>query len=182
MVSALAFGQGRGNGVVSGTVIEASNGDPVRKAIVTLTLQGTPPTWATTRTDGSGRFRFEGLPQGKYAVRAARNEVGAALYGANRAREVGDLISLGEGETREGLELRFIRAGTMSGRVFDGDGDPLAGVEVTLFRATRNLGERVLVNYRIGVTDDRGSIGFPILIPGSFMSHGLARRLILAII
>jgi hypothetical protein len=168
VLSAVAFGQLRGTGVVSGRVIEASNGDPVRKAIVTLTLQGAPPTWATARTDGSGRFRFDGLPTGKYGLRAAANGAGAAIYGANAAREVGEIISLGAGETREGLTLRFIHTGTIAGRVLNGDGDPLPGIAVSLLRVSRNLGERVLVNYRNSATDDRGEYRIPNLEPGQY--------------
>ena len=51
-------------GVISGTVMDAESGGAVRKAIVTLTLQGGPLRWATARTDGSGRFQFENLPAG----------------------------------------------------------------------------------------------------------------------
>ena len=54
----VAFAQ---HGTISGTVIEPT-GDPIRKAIVTLTWQGTPRSWATQRTDSSGRFKFEELP------------------------------------------------------------------------------------------------------------------------
>ena len=53
-------------GVIAGTVIDAVNDQPVRRAIVTATAQGTPRRWATVRTDSSGEFRFEKLPPGKY--------------------------------------------------------------------------------------------------------------------
>jgi len=44
--------------VISGIVVDASSGDPIHKAIVTVTWHGTPRSWATTRTDSSGTFRF----------------------------------------------------------------------------------------------------------------------------
>lgn len=59
-------------GVISGTVSDAESGGATRKAGVTLTLEGTPRRWTTTRIDGSGRFQFEGLPAGKYDLRAAK--------------------------------------------------------------------------------------------------------------
>ena len=69
---AVAVCQPLGKSMISGSVVEGENNDPIRKAVVTLTLQGTPRRWATARTDSSGRFQFEGLPAGKYDLRAAK--------------------------------------------------------------------------------------------------------------
>src|SRR5580704_16085803 len=112
MLALAAVAEPQGRGVVSGVVVEAASGEAVRKAVVTLTWQGTPRSWATTRTDGSGRFRFEGLPAGKYDLRAAKAGVGTAIYGANSVRELGEYVELGDGETREGVTLRFIHSGS----------------------------------------------------------------------
>src|SRR6185369_777777 len=112
---AAAWSQPAAKGVISGTVVEGESNDPIRKAIVTLTLQGTPRRWATARTDGSGRFQFEGLPAGKYDLRATKLNEGAAIYGANSVRELSDLITLADGQTRNGIILRFLRRGSISG-------------------------------------------------------------------
>jgi hypothetical protein len=155
-------------GVISGTVIEATSGEPVRKAVVTVTWQGTPRSWATTRTDGSGRFTFEGLPPGKYNLSATKAQLGTANYGAASVRELGDLITLGEGETRADLKLRFVRSSTISGRVLDPDGDPVPGVSVNLLRSGRNLGERIMVNSRSANTNDRGEYKITMVDPGEY--------------
>src|SRR5713101_6990132 len=94
-----AWAQPAGKGVISGSVVEGENNDPIRKAVVTLTLQGTPRRWATERTDSSGRFQFEGLPAGKYDLRAAKANEGMAIYGADSVRELSDLITLADGQT-----------------------------------------------------------------------------------
>src|SRR5579863_1787786 len=101
-----ASAQPLGKGVISGTVVETESGEAIRKAIVTLTLEGSPPRWATTRTDGSGRFQFDGLPAGKYDLRATKADEGTAIYGAKSVRELGDAITLGDSETRSGITLR----------------------------------------------------------------------------
>lgn len=164
-----ALAQPAGTGVVSGIVVDASSGDAVRKAVVRLTRQGTPAAWAILRTDSSGRFRFDGLPAGKYALRATKAGVGTAIYGANSVRELGEFVELTDGQTRDGLKLRFIHTGSISGKVLDADGDPVVGVAITLMRAGRSLGERVLVNYRGGAsTNDRGEYRIASVDPGQY--------------
>jgi hypothetical protein len=164
--SAFAFA-----GVISGTVVEASNNDPVRKAIVTLTLQGTPLEWATTRTDSSGAFRFETLPVGTYDLRAAKEEVGAAIYGAASLHQPGDPIKLDDGETRAGVTLRFVRSAAISGRVLDSAGDPASGMIVTLLIPTHNPGGRVLTRYRRAEADDHGDYRIDGVAPGQYYLH-----------
>jgi protocatechuate 3,4-dioxygenase beta subunit len=163
-----SFAQPAGRGVISGSVVEASSGDAVRKAVVTVTWHGTPRAWATTRTDGSGRFTFEGLPAGAYDLRAAKQGLGMAIYGANSVRELGDVITLGDGETRQDLKLRFLHSGSISGRVVDPDGDPVVGANVSMLRAGRNLGERILTNFQGAATNDRGEYKFTGIDPGEY--------------
>jgi hypothetical protein len=155
-------------GAISGTVVEASSGDPVRKVVVTLTWQGTPRAWATIRTDSSGRFTFEGLPAGQYNLSAEKSGLGVASYGANSLRELGDMITLGDGETRADLKLRFLRSGSISGRVVDAEGDPIPSANVTMWRAGRNLGERMLVNYWGTNVNDRGEYKMTGIEPGEY--------------
>src|SRR5260370_7231567 len=104
---AVAWCQPLGRGTISGSVAEGENNDPIRKAVVTLTLQGTPRRWATARTDSSGRFQFEGLPAGKYDLRAAKANEGAAIYAAYTVRALSAFITLADGQTRTALILRF---------------------------------------------------------------------------
>jgi Carboxypeptidase regulatory-like domain len=167
-ICGITCAQSSGTGVISGTVIDSRSGDPVRRATVTVTWQGTPRSWATTRTDGSGKFVFEGLPAGKYDLRATKQGLGTATYGANSIRELGDLITLSVGEARRDLKLRFIHSASISGRVIDREGDPVQNVDVSLLRASRNLGERVLVNYRGSNSNDRGEYKISSIDPGDY--------------
>jgi len=154
--------------VISGIVVDASSGDPIHKAIVTVTWHGTPRSWATTRTDSSGTFRFEGLPAGTFDLRATKAGLGTASYGSNNPRELGGTITLGDGESRQGLKLRFVHTASITGHVLDSDGDPLPFSNVTLLRPGRNLGERVLVQAGAGSTDDRGEYKISNINPGQY--------------
>jgi Carboxypeptidase regulatory-like domain len=165
---AVAWCQPLGKGTISGSVVEGENNDPIRKAVVTLTLQGTPRRWATARTDSSGRFQFEGLPAGKYDLRAAKVNEGAAIYGADSVRELSDLITLVDGQTRNGIILRFFRRGSISGHVYDSGGEPVGNVNVSLLRPGRDLGAPVLFNFRDAQTDDRGEYRIGNLDPGKY--------------
>lgn len=166
-----AYAQVSGTGTISGTVVEASNGEPVRKAIVTLTWQGTPRSWATSRTDSAGQFKFEGLPAGKYDLRASKAEVGTAIYGASSVRELGELLTLEDGEIRAGVKLRFLHSATISGRVVDSRGDPATYIAVTLLKLGRDLGERALVRYRVANSNDRGEYRLDDVAPGQYYLH-----------
>jgi protocatechuate 3,4-dioxygenase beta subunit len=168
VIPASLFAQPAGHGVISGTVVEAGSGDAVRKAVVTATWHGTPRAWATARTDGSGRFTFEGLPAGNYDLRAVKQGLGTAIYGANSIRELGDLITLGDGETRANLKLLFLHSGSISGRVVDTDGDPVPGAGVTLLQSGHNLDARVLTNYQGTNSNDRGEYRFTGVDPGEY--------------
>src|SRR5579872_3215595 len=178
-VTSVAFAQ---HGTISGTVVE-SNGDPVRKAVVTVTWQGQPRSWATQRTDASGKFQFENLPAGKYDLRATKAGIGTAVYGATTTHELGDVLILEDGGTLSGLKLRFIHTSSVTGRVVDAEGDPVQGANVSLMRAGRNLGQRVLVNTRQAMSNDRGEYRITGIDPGQYYLHaaiyntGRARRL-----
>jgi|SRR5579859_974698 len=165
---AVAWCQPLGKGIISGSVVEGENNDPIRKAVVTLTLQGTPRQWATERTDSSGRFQFEGLPAGKYDLRAAKANEGMAIYGADSVRELSDLIALADGQTRNGIVLRFVRRGSISGHVYDSGGEPVGNANVSLLTPGRDLGAPVLQNYRDAQTDDAGEYRIANLDPAKY--------------
>lgn len=83
-------------------------------ADVAVTLQG--EGYSLIRyTDETGAFDFDGLPPGRFTVRAADPDAGAAQ------RDVRG------GETNVSLDLRFM---TISGTVIGDDGKPVADVEV----------------------------------------------------
>jgi Carboxypeptidase regulatory-like domain len=156
------------NGSISGVVTDGPNGDPVLKAIVTLTWHGEPKSWATLRTGSDGLFKFEGLPAGNYDLTAEKQGLGTAIYGADHVGQLGDLVPLANGQSRDGLKLRFLRASMITGRVLDPDGDPAGMSSVSLYRMSRNLGEKTLVRDGFAIANDRGEYKLKELRPGHY--------------
>jgi hypothetical protein len=106
------------------------------------------------------------LPAGKYDLRATKDAIGTAIYGAPNVRELGELITLEDGEIRAGITLRFLRSATISGRVLDSEGDPASGIIVTLL-----VPGRTLTKYRRAETDDRGDYRIKGVAPGRYYLH-----------
>jgi hypothetical protein len=75
------------------------------------------------RTDAEGRFRVSGLPAGRFRVVA----FGHAFVAQDRTSEgeSGQLITLGEGETVEDIDITLARGGVITGRVTDSDNRPI---------------------------------------------------------
>ena len=132
---------------------------------------------ATTQTDSQGRYRFDNLAPGTYAVREL--QPAGYLHGGQKAGSKGgnvsvaDLISqvtIGSGENLTDYNFCEIETVSLSGRVwsdvlpnciFDPSESPIAGVTVKLYDAAGNL---------VGttVTNSQGAYSFLNLRPGTY--------------
>ena len=120
---------------LSGTVI-TSGGEPVNGAQVWAGLErsaeappGRDPSWRRVGpvvTDAEGRFELVDVPPGTVRL-------GAVARGWPR-REIAAL-EVPAGGRLTGLELVLEPGGTVEGRVFSADGEPVAGAEVFVVRA-----------------------------------------------
>src|SRR5437879_1262335 len=61
--------------------------------------------------------------------------------------------------------------GSSAGPVIDPGGDPVQAANVQLMRAGRNLGERILVNFRGAITNDRGEYHMLNIEAGQYYLH-----------
>ena len=140
---------------VTGQVV--STGErPVFLAGVAVSLIGAEATYRDT-TDEMGRFRFGGVAQGRYRLRAAKAGYVTTEFGALQAGGDGSFVTLAE---RDEVELSIVlpRAASVSGTVRGPDGAPAPDVLVTI---TSNAGRSDLV-----WTDRRGEYRFHSLLPG----------------
>jgi len=115
-------------GVIAGRV-EDDEGNGI--ADVKLSIGG-DPGWhrggagQTTRTDGDGAFRLEGLSEGEHRLRV---EVSAEFLGSRE-------VSATTGDTA--VRIRYSRGGVIAGQVLGPDGEGMANVELAAMPGDRS--------------------------------------------
>jgi len=164
-----------GSAVVSGTVLVGPTGtEPSRRTRVTLNTSDRGIPGRTTTTDDMGRFAFREVPAGRFTLQASRPGYLAASYGSRRAGRPGTALPVAEGAQIGNLSLRLIKGGVITGTALDGNGQPAAGVSVSVLRFTyRELtGELGLSTETVAstaTTDDRGVYRAWGLPPGNYI-------------
>lgn len=165
-----------GRGVISGSLVTADKGTPVRKATVRLT-RVTPGVTRTVTSDSEGRFTFIELPPGDYRLVAAKPGFLDVVYGSRQPGPAspGAVISVAEDQKIEKLVLTLPRGGVISGIVTDEFGDPSFNTSVRALRFTYQAGERVVTPAATVSTDDRGMYRIAGLLPGEYLVNAVPR-------
>jgi hypothetical protein len=154
---------------IQGFVLKMGTGDPVSKAVVTLTrTDGRRETYSAT-TAGGGQFAFQNLEPGQYRLSATRNGYVRSEYGARSPNRPGLPITLAAGQKVTELSIPLMPAGTIAGRIFDRDGEPLANVNIQALRYTYQDGQRVLNQVQGARTNDLGEYRLFWLQPGQYI-------------
>ena len=167
-------------GMIVGQVVNASTGDPMGEAIVTLTLPKyfahlTAPN-GRVMADGEGRFFFTDLPAGEYFLQAQKDGYAPGTYGQRRAWGQSVPLSLAEGERLADVTLRVWKHGVIAGTVVDEAGEPVVGVAVRALIKDVFAGRTQFGNMQvsselvpIATTDDRGMFRLSQLMPGTYV-------------
>ncbi|TAK19346.1 MAG: hypothetical protein EPO35_00330 [Acidobacteria bacterium] len=158
-------------GVVIGTVVDESSGKPIGGAIVTIGQQGGDvPRGAPAQvlTNSDGRFLFAKLPAGLFQFSARKPGYLTGSLGSSTGTLIrpGLPILLGPGEVRSDIKIALARPASLSGTVFDENGDPVVGAIVYSLRRQRNRGRLSWFGGTSDTTDDRGVYRFGDLPPG----------------
>lgn len=158
-----------GTAVITGHVVAADTGRPLRRARITVTApdSGTPARNAST--DDEGRYEVTDLSSGRYRVSVARSGYLSLQYGQRRALEQGKLLEVVDGETLKDIDFVVPRMGVITGRVTDEIGDPIEGVRVVAMRSRFWEGRWQLVPMSgVSRTDDTGQYRVLGLPPGTY--------------
>jgi protocatechuate 3,4-dioxygenase beta subunit len=162
LLAATAFAQDTGS--VRGTVVSATTGEPLRKAVVNL--QSVPAKFdgrvLESMTDSSGTFAFDAVPAGNYVALARRN---GYLESGSKARGV----TVQKDQSIADLVLKLTPQSVVTGKVVDEDGDPMQSVAVHLMREAYLRGRRTYNQTFSAQTNDLGEYRIPGLRPGRYL-------------
>ncbi len=165
----------QGTGSISGRILTADTGRPVKRARVTVSGGGRGGR--TTTTDDQGHYQVTELSAGSYTVTGSKNGFVDALYGQRRPQQPGTPVTLADAQVAANIDLRLTRGGVITGRVLDEDGDALSRALVTVQRYQYVRGERQLTPAGGDQTDDRGVYRVFALPPGDYYVSATASGL-----
>ena len=162
-------------GRISGRVLAADNGRPVRRARVFVTAAELPGGRAAM-TDDQGVYEINELPGGRYTVTVSKSGFVSLAYGQRRPLQAGTPLQLIDNQQLKGVDFRLPRGSVIAGTIVDEAGDPMPGVTVRVMRYQYLQGDRRLTPAGGGQTDDRGQFRVWGLMPGEYYVNAIARN------
>src|SRR5437868_1372614 len=153
----MLFAQAPGTpGSVEGIVCEVEHCKPIDGVRIAIS-----PTRQVVMTDQLGRFRFTGLPPGRYSLTVDADDF--TLPGTP------PIVVIADGQNVQGVKIEMRGLGTVSGRALDENGKPIAAAEVEVMTFGYRGYLRVLEGYgHVVQTDDRWEFRVPALPPGEY--------------
>ncbi|MFM2125692.1 MAG: hypothetical protein RL328_2143, partial [Acidobacteriota bacterium] len=168
-------------GSITGQVVNANTGEPLRKATLSLRPQGRGGNPATASTDNAGDFKFTTVDPGTYTITAERTGFVRGAYGEDRAGGQARAFEVTTGKTTTSIQIKLIPHSVVTGRVYDQDGDPVQGAQVSVMRYAYPRGQRQLNTVAQGATNDLGEFRVPGLAPGRYYVSATDRGVLAAL-
>jgi carboxypeptidase family protein len=166
-----------GTSVIRGRIIDASNGAPLRKAMVRLS-GGEIRELRSASTDAEGRYEFKDLPAGRFNLFATKAGYVEFSYGQTEPSEPGKPLAVGDRQTVEKIDFALPRGAVITGRVLDEYGEPMADTQVMAMRNQFTAGgRRVVPSGRSGTTNDIGEFRLFGLAPGQYIISATHRQM-----
>jgi protocatechuate 3,4-dioxygenase beta subunit/5-hydroxyisourate hydrolase-like protein (transthyretin family) len=155
---------------LSGIVVAKADGAPLKGATVHLWVTGDRELEHTiaAKSSADGRFLLKNVPAGNYHLKVSRNGYFDVEYGQQKPTDPGAIIKLQPGQNMSDLLFRLGRAGVISGRIFDVDGEPMAGVMVEALRNSYQDGRQELTPVTEAQSNDLGEFRLFGLAPGRY--------------
>jgi len=144
---------------IAGSVVESTSEEPVRKALVIL--HGSNGATIGTHTDATGKFTLHNVEPAHYIIIVSRDGYAFVPEGG------GQEVTVKAGEPISDLKLKLVRAGAISGRIVDADGDPISGVSVQISPWSKKT-NRLAGTQAYAATNDRGEYRAFNIAPGDY--------------
>ncbi|MBA2356375.1 MAG: carboxypeptidase regulatory-like domain-containing protein [Acidobacteria bacterium] len=169
-----------GTATITGRVVAADTGQPLRRATITAMPSRTPPSGRggesqpprgiSARTGEDGKYVLSKVPAGDYTLMARRAGYVDMSFGQLGSRTPPRRITVADGATLGPLTFDLVRGGVITGRVMDDAGEPAERAMVRVLRQQRIGGEmRLLPVGQSASTDDLGHYRLFGLAPGEYV-------------
>jgi len=162
-----------GTATVDGIVTILGTSDPIPGAAVEMrkTDCGKAGGESMTATTGpDGRFSFKQVRTGSWCIGVAKS--GGAFspveYQQRGYKSRGLAIPIADNQKVQDIKLIMPRTGTISGRVYDSDGEPMGHARVQAMEAFYENGQRRLYTLNAVQTNDLGEFSLFWLPPGEY--------------
>jgi protocatechuate 3,4-dioxygenase beta subunit len=165
---------------IDGIVVSRLTQVPVRNALVSLRFGGdSGPVSYSATTNAAGAFTLTRIIPGRYILSAEQESYVRENYGAHRPTGPGATLVLKDSSKMSDVVLSLTPRGIISGKVTDGDGDPVSGVLVHALRYKYLAGQRRLISTGvIAPTNDLGQYRLANLEPGQYYVVTTSQRVI----
>ena len=152
---------------VAGAVVKSTTGEGIKRAAVQLIPLGGGRQPYSTLTDGNGGFTIHDVAPGRYVINATREGYVQQASGKGNAQV--SILDLAPGKIIDGITLRLLPPGVITGFVYDEDGDPVILAHVRAWRVAGAAGQRQLNEAGSGETNDLGEYRIWGLQPGKYL-------------
>src|SRR6266852_917458 len=136
--------------------VTSMNGEPLRKAEVTLRKMERPGGTYVATSGAGGNFVINNIEPGKYRLSADRNGFVPQSYTPGSAAQTGATLTLEKGQHLKNIDFKLTPQGVIAGRVLDEDGEAMRGVTVQAMQYRWNRGAKQLAAVDNDSTNDLG--------------------------
>ena len=158
---------------ISGTVVNAIGGQPLSQVTVFIAVPENPNDTEQVTTGEDGRFSFENVAPGKYAMSAQRRGFTRQSYQQHELYSTA--VAVGPGKVSEDLVFELSPDASISGTVTDEENEAVRNGRVILFKSGLQDGSQSVRFANQVQLDDAGHYRFDHVDPGKYYVAILAR-------
>jgi protocatechuate 3,4-dioxygenase beta subunit len=153
---------------IEGVVVEQGTNNPVARVTLDLRAVDNAANRYPAITTSEGKFSFQNVLPGRYALVSSRAGYVRAEYGQRGPNGAGIPLEVGAGQGIRDLRISMIPSGAISGRVYDNKGEPAMNAQVHAWRISYAEGWRKALPITSVITNDLGEYRVFGLPPGQY--------------